>query len=414
MDERLESEIEHLYRIERFMESMSDMDRLLEVIISEGRAATDAESCSLALYDENSDELYFYAAMGEKGEGEVERKLKCIRMKMGTGIVGWAAVNMKPVNISDVYNDPRFYSQVDKQTGFVTRSILAVPMIRRGKLIGVVEAVNKRNQKGFSKHDEKVLTVLAAQAALVIENARLYEENLRQARLSALGQGIAGAAHCIKNILNGIDGGSYILELGIRRENMEGVSKGWNIMKRNIQFMRNLVMDMLAYARQPQSLKCEPTDLNEICESVAELMRENARGKNVDILLELQPDLGQVVLDPKGIYRCILNLVSNAIDACDKPKGLVKISTYLLKADDRVEISISDNGCGISEENLRNIFKVFFSTKGSKGTGLGLAVTQKIISEHGGEIRVESELGVGTKFTITLPVKGPSASSTAS
>ncbi len=403
MEDRPESGIESLYRIEKFMESMSDMDRLLQVIISEARAATDAESCSLALYDEGSDELYFYTAMGEKGEGDVERKLKCIRMKLGMGVVGWTAVNMKPANIADVYNDPRFYKQADKRTGFVTRSILAVPMIRREKLIGVVESVNKRNHERFSEHDEKVLTVLAAQAALVIENARLYEENLRQARLSALGQGIAGAAHCIKNILNGIDGGTYILNLGIQRENLESISKGWDIMKRNAQFMRELVLDMLTYARQ-QELQREPTDINKICTDVAELMSENAKQKGADILLDLQPDIGQVILDPKGIYRCILNLVSNAIDACDKSKGIIKITTHALETDDYLETSVSDNGYGIDEENLRNIFKVFFSTKGSKGTGLGLAVTQKIISEHGGYINVESELNKGTKFTIRLPV----------
>ena len=416
MEERLESEIEYFYRIERFIASMSDMEKLLEVIIREGRAATDAESCSLALYDEGSDELYFYTAMGEGGEGEVERRLKCIRMKMDAGIIGWTAVNMRPANIKDVYNDPRFYRQADEETGFVTRSILAVPMVRagwggvrdvggsgRGRLIGVVEAVNKRNEEGFSERDEKVLTVLAAQAALMIDNARLHEENVRQARLSALGQGIAGSAHCIKNVLQGIDGGSYILDLGIRRETMESVSKGWDIMKRNVQFMRELVLDMLAYAR-PQDLQFEPADVNEVCRNVAGLMIEMARQKNVDVLTELQPEMREVVLDPKAIYRCILNLVSNAVDACDKPEGVVRITTHLLEADDRVEISVSDNGCGINEENLRNIFQIFFTTKGSKGTGLGLAVTEKMISEHRGSITPESELGVGTKFTITLPM----------
>ncbi|MBM3239769.1 GAF domain-containing protein [Candidatus Poribacteria bacterium] len=404
MEENPESEIEHLYRIEKFMESMTDMDRLLEVIIREGRAVTAAESCSLALYDENSDELYFYVAIGEGGEQEVERKLKCIRMKMGVGIVGWTAVNMKPANVTDVYNDPRFYRQADKQTGFVTRSILSVPMIRREKLIGVVQSVNKQNQEGFSEYDEKVLTVLAAQAALVIENAKLYEESLRQARLSALGQGIAGAAHCINNILTSVEGGSYIFELGIQHEDMERITKGWDIIKQGTKFLRELVLDMLDYCR-PQKLECEPTDINETCMDVAKLMLGRARQKNIDILLELQPDIGQIILDSKGIYRCILNIVSNAIDACDKPKGIVKIATHLLKVNN-LAIEISDNGCGISEENRKNIFKVFFSTKGSKGAGLGLAVTQKIISEHGGNISVESQLGVGTKFKIILPMNG--------
>lgn len=172
-----EKEIGALYRIDKFMQSMSDMNELLKVIISEGRSVTDAEACSLALYDDAQDELYFYVAVGEEGEGEIERKLKRIRMKMGEGIIGWVAVNMQPLNVADVYNDPRFDKKADKQTGFITRSILAVPMVRSGKLIGVIEAVNKCNRDGFSEGDERVLTVLAAQSALVIENARLYEEN---------------------------------------------------------------------------------------------------------------------------------------------------------------------------------------------------------------------------------------------
>jgi signal transduction histidine kinase len=383
---------------------MSDMGRLLEVIMGEARTATDAESCSLALYDERSDELYFYVAQGEQGEGHVERKLKCVRMKMGTGIIGSSASSRKSLNIKNAYKDPRFDRQADEKTGFVTRSILAVPMIRRGKLIGVVEAVNKKNTQAFSAHDEKVLAVLAAQAATAIENARLYEENLQQARLSALGQAVAGSAHCIKNIMQGIVGGAYVLELGIQREEMENITKGWGVMKRNVQFMREIMLDMLAYSR-PEKLNCAPSDVNRICLDVVELLKAGAGQKNVDLALEPQPDLRHVILDPKAIYRCILNLVTNALDACDKAQGVVRIKTGLAGAKDRLEITISDNGCGISEENLKNLFRVFFSTKGSKGTGLGLAVTQKIILEHGGEIQVESKVGSGTTFRIMLPLK---------
>lgn len=402
MDEKFQSQIECIYRIDKFMESMTDMGRLLEVIMGEARTATDAESCSLALHDEKSDELYFYVAQGKQGEGHVERKLKCIRMKMGTGIIGCSASGRKTLNIKNAYEDPRFDRQADEMTGFLTRSILAVPMIRRGRLIGVVEAVNKKDMEGFSAHDEKVLAVLAAQAATVIENARLYEENLQQARLSALGQAVAGSAHCIKNIMQGIVGGAYVLELGIQREEIENIAKGWGVMKRNVQFMREIMLDMLAYSR-PEKLNCAPADVNRVCLDVAELLKGNARQKNVDLVLELQPDLMQAILDPKAIYRCILNLVANAIDACDKATGLVRIKTSVSSARDRLEIAISDNGCGISEENLKNLFQVFFSTKGSKGTGLGLAVTQKIILEHGGDIQVDSKVGGGTTFRIALP-----------
>ncbi len=110
-----------------------------------------------------------------------------------------------------------------------------------------------------------------------------------------------------------------------------------------------------------------------------------------------------MTIDPKGIYRCLLNLVSNSIDACDND-GIVKLRTDIFPQDNLLTISVSDNGCGISKENIEKLFEVFFSTKGSKGTGLGLSVTHKIITEHGGEIKVTSEPGEDTEFQINLPL----------
>ncbi|MHA1868423.1 MAG: ATP-binding protein [Candidatus Heimdallarchaeaceae archaeon] len=394
-------ENEILYRIAKFMNSMSDMEKLLEIIIDEGKKSIEAEACSLALYDEAQDELYFYVAINT--EKEVGQKLKRIRMKMGEGIIGWVAVNKQLLNVTDVYNDPRFYKEADKETGFVTRSILAVPMIHAGKLIGVIEAINKIEQEGFSENDKRVFTVLAAQAALVIENARLYNENLKKARLSALGEGIAGAAHFVKNILNGIEAGGYILERGVKNENLDGIAKGWNIMKRNNKLMKNLVLDMLTYSKDRKP-EYDLIDINSLCEAITQLMSQKAEDNNVEIKFHPSPNIGEICLDEKGIYRCILNLVSNAIDACDKSPGIVEIIIKPIKDDKWVQITVSDNGCGISQENLKKLFDSFFSTKGSKGTGLGLAITQKIISEHKGNIDVESKLGEGTKFIIELPI----------
>jgi signal transduction histidine kinase len=179
-------------------------------------------------------------------------------------------------------------------------------------------------------------------------------------------------------------------------------------MKRNTQIMEDLVLDMLTYSR-PRKPECAPSDINRVCSDIADLMSPKARDKKVELVLALQPDVGELVFDPKAIYRCILNLVSNAIDASDKPTARVEISTQATKEDGRLRIRVSDNGQGIKEENLKNLFKAFFSTKGSKGTGLGLAVTQKIIVEHGGDIVAESKVGVGTTFTIALPLVYPTS-----
>ena len=384
------------------MESGSDLDALLPVIMRETTLATGAESCSLALYDREQDQLQFCVARGDEEEREFERKLTMISIPMGAGIIGWCAEHTQPVNIRDAYGDPRFNREADKQTGFTTRSILAVPMVRHGELIGVVEAVNKKEEGVFSDRDEQVLVVLAAQASLAIENARLIEENVRQARFSALGQGIAGAAHCIKNILNGVVGGGYILEIGLKGKDLTGVDEGWGILKRNVDFMRSLVLDMLSFSR-PETPTREATDVNRLCVDVGELMRSKSGGSEICVRLDLDEHIGEAELDGKGIYRCILNLVTNALDACAGARGTVTISTRSVADPDGVEIVVTDTGCGIAEEDLPQVFRVFYSTKGSDGTGLGLAVTQKIVREHGGEIAVESRRGTGTSFTIRLP-----------
>jgi signal transduction histidine kinase len=197
-----------------------------------------------------------------------------------------------------------------------------------------------------------------------------------------------------------------VLEAGYKRGNDEKVGEGWEILKRNTSIMKELVLDLLSYSK-PEHPNYEPADVNVICRDVASLMKGSASEKKVDIELDLHVAIGQVVLDPKGIYRCVLNLVTNAIDACTPNGGLIGISTEYLEDQDRFSISVSDNGCGIPHENLSKLFDVFYSTKGVDGTGLGLSVTKKIVEEHMGSISVESEPGRGTTFTIDLPVTPP-------
>jgi signal transduction histidine kinase len=395
------------------MARITDLNSLLTVIMRETTLATDSESCSVALYDKATDRLQFCVARGEAQEREFERKLALIRMPMGEGVLGWCAANRLVANIKDAYADPRFNKGADAQTGFRTRSILAVPMVRNDDLIGVVEAVNKRAEGGFSDHDEQVLAVLAAQAALVIENARLVEENVRQARFSAIGQAMAGAAHCIKNILTGIEGGGYVVDVGLRKKDVEQAAKGWEILRRNAAIMKELVLDMLSYAR-PQKPDMQPVDMNSLCREVATFVAQNARRTNVRMKLSLERDTGPVMADPQAIYRCVLNLVQNAVEACDKDDSLVTVSTRIARFERRLRIMVSDTGCGIAPENREKLFRVFFSTKGVKGTGLGLAVTEKIVSEHGGRMRVESEIGKGSLFVIELPLARPPATGTSS
>ena len=243
------------------------------------------------------------------------------------------------------------------------------------------------------------------------EIKRLEEELIKSERLAAIGQTVAGLAHCIKNILLGLEGGVYIVNKALKKDDMRKLDTGWDMVRRNIDKVSNLVLDLLNYSkeREPEYESCSP---NVIADEVCELMDPKAGEsgiEGIEIVRDLDPDMGEVSLDPKGIHRCLLNLVSNAIDACmlDEEEGkeyLVKVTTRR-ESDGGVTFQVSDNGCGMEEEVRRQIFTSFFSTKGSKGTGLGLLVTQKIVQEHGGTISVDSEPGKGSIFAIRLPGK---------
>ncbi|MBW2098148.1 MAG: GHKL domain-containing protein [Deltaproteobacteria bacterium] len=187
---------------------------------------------------------------------------------------------------------------------------------------------------------------------------------------------------------------------------MHSLSTGWDMVKRNIGRISDLVMDLLNYSkeRKPEYEVCSP---NEIAEEVCKLMDLRAKESGVEIVRDLDPRIGDASLDPKGIHHCLLNLVSNAIDASifdedETKKHIVRVATRR-ESDGTLIFQVSDNGCGMDEAVKKHIFSSLFSTKGSQGTGLGLLVTQKTVHEHGGTIKVDSEPGKGSTFVIRLP-----------
>jgi two-component system NtrC family sensor kinase len=240
------------------------------------------------------------------------------------------------------------------------------------------------------------------------EIKRLEKELVDSERLAAIGQTVAGMAHCIKNILHGFKGGSYLIDVGLEKDNIVKLKKGWQMIQRNINHTSDLVLDLLSYSKQrePEFDNCFP---NEIAADVCELMTPRAQSYHIEIERDFSDDIQEVSMDPRTIHRCLLNLVSNAIDACIfdeniKKRHRVCVTTFL---DNHGYICfiVEDNGIGMNKEVREKIFSSFFSTKGAKGTGLGLLVTQKLIEEHQGNIQVISKEGQGTVFTIRLPYK---------
>ena len=257
------------------------------------------------------------------------------------------------------------------------------------------------------------------------DKLREYTENLEQLveektkklveaeRLAAVGQTVAGLAHAIKNITGGLTGGAFVLEKGIELDNKKYLSQGWEMIQGNVNKVKNMAIDLLNYAkeREPEYQLCNP---NRPARDVYQLMLPRARECGTDLEMELDESLPDAWFDSDGIHRCLLNLVANAIDACIDMSCSTKSARVLLRSskpnDWAVEYRVIDSGCGMDEETKNKIFQSFFSTKGSRGTGLGLMITKKIIDEHDGVIELETEKGKGTTVVIRLPERDqPSA-----
>ncbi|MGD9034461.1 MAG: PAS domain S-box protein, partial [Desulfobacteraceae bacterium] len=285
----------------------------------------------------------------------------------------------------------------------------------KGKIIDMqVDVINKEGEPMPVRISGTLLYQKREEVGSVVfiqdlrEILRLQKEKEQAERMAAIGQTVAGLAHYIKNILNGLKGGAYVINSAMRKNDTKLIGSGWRMVEKNIDQITNIVMDMLVYSkeRKPQHQEVDPSAL---VMDVLELMKDRAEVSGVSLVHDLDPELGTVSIERTGIHRCLLNLVSNAIDACTlegimEGKGVVTVKTDK-PAGWAVRFQVIDNGTGITEETKEKLFTGFFSTKGYKGTGLGLPVTQKIVKEHNGELSFESEEGEGTKFTLLLPEK---------
>ncbi|PQO42534.1 histidine kinase [Blastopirellula marina] len=325
-------------------------------------------------------------------------------------ILDYVLTNREGVLTSDAQDDQRWSPEGSIINSGVSEAI-CVPMQGRYGIVGAIyidtytppDMTATGNRSRFSEEHLKLMIAIAHQAALAVEDTHYYSAVVRSERLAAMGQAVAAISHHVKNILQGIHGGSYVIEEGIKSNRMDVVQQGWGIVSRNQDRIAHLVMDMLSFSKEREPDRSNAS-LNDVIEDVVNLLRPRAREN--DITLEFHPnvDLPMGLFDEEGIHRAALNVVTNALDAVlevESPRVIV--STEFRNTDRMLVAVIEDNGPGIAPENMEKIFSAFESTKGNRGTGLGLPVSQKVLQEHGGDISVESELGRGTKFTLYFP-----------
>jgi signal transduction histidine kinase len=234
---------------------------------------------------------------------------------------------------------------------------------------------------------------------------RLEQEKREAERLAAVGETVAGVAHGIKNILMGLEGGMYAVNTGIRLGDDERITRGWAALEQNVKRISEFMKEFLDFAKG-RATAVAPVDPNAPARQVVDLYRDRAAQAGIRLELDLQGDLQPASLDEEGIYTCLANLVSNAIDAClvsDSNRQFV-VTLSSRETGGALVYEVSDNGQGMDYEISRKVFSKFFTTKGSdRGTGLGLLTTRRIVHQHGGRISFTSKEGEGSVFRIVLP-----------
>ena len=342
---------------------------------------------------------------------------------------------------SNAMNDPRFKAG-DSVQHLAVRSAICAPVKFRERTFGAIYIDSSIANYTFTAEQLALMNAIGQQTGLALANAELYAQKLQGERLAAMGETVASLSHSIKNILQGLRGGADVVEMGLKRSDLKIASGGWGILKRNLDRIISLTMNMLAYSR-PRALEVELTRIPALLDDCAALMTDQCAAREVALIVDADPDMPPVPVDPGQLHQAIMNLLTNAVDAVEAKTGVVTVRAEIVAAPElkpararqpvepaHIRIEVIDNGPGIAADKMARMFEPFFTTKGIRGTGLGLAVTKRIVDQHRGRIMVDTPpprppgvtggagilgipgaqaatgSGAGARFAVILPMDG--------
>ncbi len=300
---------------------------------------------------------------------------------------------------TDATTDERFDSS-DSILVHQIHSAMCVPLISHHRVFGFIHLDTATSIRAFSKDDLKFLANVGVEVAIHLHNIRMLQDRISQERMAAIGQTITGLAHNIKNVLLLSQGGVDLMEKRLGDKSYDSIGETWTLVRRGIDRINGMVKEMLDYsrARVAEKTRCQ---VNELLTEIRETFLEEMENRGVSCELDLDPEVPQIMIDVDGLDKAIVNLLINAIEECPDGEGKITLSTKHHE-DGCLFIRVQDNAGGIPTEMLPRIFFPFFTTKGSKGSGLGLAMTKKFVEDMGGRIDVESAVGKGTTFTVVI------------
>ncbi len=373
--------------------------RVMDIIFEE----LDVDRGVIFVRDEATQELLPDVVRFRRRQGadDEESEDKPTSIMTSRTIINHVIESREGVLCSNVVADERFRSGKSVQN-LGMRSVIVAPIVAREQILGVIHLDSTVTRHTYNEYELRLLTAIGYQTGLAIENARLVQSHLERERLAAAGETVAYLSHYIKNILQGMRSGADLIERGLDRRDFAVTTQGWRIVERNLNRCYNLMLNMLAFSKQREP-RLVMMQINKLVDDVVELMQKPADDAQAVLLAELDDAMPPIPLDSNGVHQVVLNLLENAIDAVNVGSGVINVRTRYDAGRRMAEIVVVDNGPGVPEAERSRIFEPFHSTKGHGGTGLGLAVARKIVTEMGGEIELVCPREGGAEFHVRLP-----------
>ena len=410
MEKVYRKELVTMLKFGALINSSLNIERILETAMKWAEEFTRAEASSVYQLDEEKKLLLVRVARGEKKE-----PVRKIKLKLGEGIAGFVVKTGEPMVVQDVRKEKHFSDKFDKMTGFQTRSMICVPLIIRNRAIGALQVLNKKSGESFDRSDLELLVGMAQQIAIALENARLYqimrkrvrsttqelkitqEKLIRSERLIAMGHLVQGVAHEIRNPVMTIGGFAQRIKRELSDNNK--LKQYLDIIIDESGRLEHLVRQVRQFA-EVQTAHLNPESLQSVVSEVLRDFKKEAKKQGIKLKSSIPRSLPQIRLDASQIAIALRNVLENAVESM--PNGGT-LAVRLKKNGNFISMEVKDTGYGIAPDQLDSIYDPFVSSK-TRGAGLGLTMVHQVVTNHHGEIKINSKLEKGTTVIIKLPI----------